>query len=277
MIYLRFKKITMNYRKLLTLSALSILLITSLPMFAQNVSDSEKEQQRSQFVGLYKYLAAKVQYPSKALFSNLQGTTTFLFQVENGQIQNVETALNLEGLSEGARNLISAYTGFPKTINGKYSISIKFQMEGKRNALVQEEAVIPSGYTKLSSINIMAMGGPSQQSAPDNSTYKIEEVDTPPNFPGGYKALQEYFYKNIKYSDEALKNKVEGKIYFSFKIDYDGDVKDVKIVRGLGYGLDEIVKKVIKDCPKWNAATKNGQTVSAKFSYFAECRLPNPL
>lgn len=276
MIYLRFKKITMNYRKLFTLSVLSILLITSLPIFAQNVSDSEKEQQKSQFVGLYNYLAANVHYPPKALFNNLQGTTTFLFQVENGQIQNVETALDLEGGSENVKKLISAYTGFPKTINGKYSISIIFQMEGKRNTLVQEEAVIPSGYIKLSSMNIVAMGSPQKQSAPDNSTYKIEEVDTPPNFPGGYKALQEYFYKNIKYSDEALKNKVEGKVYFSFKIDYDGDVKDVKIVRGLGFGLDEIVKKVIKSCPKWDAAVKNGQPVSTKFSYFAECRLPNP-
>jgi len=276
MIYLRFKKITMNYRKLFTLSVLSVLLITSLPIFAQNVSDSEKEQQKSQFVGLYKYLASKVHYPPKALFNNLQGTATFLFQVENGQIQNVETALDLEGGSENVKKLILAYTGFPENMNGKYSISIIFQLEGKRNALVQEEAVIPSGYTKLSSVNVMAMGGPSQQNEPDNSTYKIEEVDTPPNFPGGYKALQEYFYKNIKYSEEALKNKVEGKVYFSFKIDYDGNVRDVKIVRGLGAGLDEIVKKVIKDCPKWNAAVKNGQTVSTKFSYFAECRLPNP-
>ncbi|TCD29196.1 TonB family protein [Pedobacter psychrodurus] len=266
----------MNYRKLFTLSVLFLFLITSLPIFAQNLSDSKKEQQKSQFVGLYKYLASKVQYSSKALFSNLQGKTTFLFNIENGQIQNVETALNLEGLSENVKNLIAAYTGLSKTINGKYSISIIFQMEGIRNALVQEEVVIPADYIKLSSVNIMAMGGPSKQNVPDNSTYKSEEVDTPPNFPGGYKALQEYFYKNIKYSEEALKNKVEGKIYFSFKIDYDGNVKDVKIVRGLGSGLDEIVKKVIKDCPKWNAAIKNGQTVSTKFSYFAECRLPNP-
>lgn len=276
MIYLRFKKITMNYRKLFTLSVLSILLITSLPIFAQNVSDSEKEQQKSQFVGLYKYLAAKVPYPSKALFSNLQGTTTFLFQVENGQILNVETVLNLEGLSENVKNLISAYTGLSKTINGKYCIDVVFQMENKQNTLVQEKPIIPADYIKLNGLNIMSMGSPHKQTVPDNSTYKIEEVDTPPNFPGGYKALQAYFSENIKYSEEALKNKVEGKVYFSFKIDYDGDVRDVKIVRGLGFGLDEIVKKVIKDCPKWNAAIKNGQTVSTKFSYFAECRLPNP-
>ncbi len=266
----------MNYRKLFTLSALCLLLTTSLPIFAQLASDSQKEQQKNQFIGFYKYLGHKLQYPSKALFNNIQGTITFLFQVENGQIQHVETALNLEGLSEGARNLIAAYNGLSKTINGKYSISIIFKMEGVRNTLVQEEAVIPADYIKLSSVKIMAMGGPSKQYVPDNSTYKIEEVDTPPNFPGGYKALKEYFSENIKYTEEALKNKVEGKVYFSFKIDYDGNVTDVKIVRGLGFGMDEIVKKVIKDCPKWNAATKNGQTVNAKFSYFAECKLPNP-
>ncbi|MBB6239361.1 TonB family protein [Pedobacter sp. AK013] len=266
----------MNYRKLFTLNVLFLLLTTSLPIFAQNVSDSEKEQQKSQFIGFYKYLASNVHYPSKALLNNLQGTTTFLFNVENGQIQNVETALDLEGGSENVKNLISAYTGLSKTISGKYCINIIFEMQSQQNRLVQEKPVIPTDYIMLKNVTVMAMGGPSKQNVLDISTYKIEEVDTPPNFPGGYKALQEYFFENIKYSEEALKNKVEGKVYFSFKIDYNGNVKDVKIVRGLGAGLDEIVKKVIKDCPKWNAAIKNGQTVSTKFSYFAECRLPNP-
>jgi TonB family protein len=266
----------MNYRKLIALSVLSFLLFTTLPMFAQNVADATTKALSLQLKDFYKYLGAKVPYPSKALFQKLQGTTIFLLKVENGQIQNVETALNLEGLSENVKTLILAYTELPKTINGNYSLSFTFKIGDSPNTQVDEKAIIPADYIKMPGMTIATSNPPHAQTAPDINTYGIEEVDTPPNFPGGYQALQEYFYKSIKYPAEALKNKVEGRIYFSFKIDYDGNVKNVKVLRGLGAGLDEVAKDAMKDCPKWNAAIKNGQTVSTKFSYFAECRLPNP-
>ncbi|KIA90909.1 hypothetical protein OC25_24340 [Pedobacter kyungheensis] len=266
----------MNYRKLIALSVLFLLLFTTMPTFAQNAADSTTKSLALQLKGFYKYLGANVKYPGKAQMQNLHGITIFLLKVENGQIQNIETALDLEGLSENVKTLISAYTELPKTMNGKYSLGVRFRIGDSPNAQVDEKAIIPADYIKIPDMTIMVSSPPRSQTAPDINTYGIEEVDTPPNFPGGYQALQEYFYKTIKYPAEALKNKVEGRIYFSFKIDYDGNVKNVKVLRGLGAGLDEVAKDAMQDCPKWNAATKNGQTVSTKFSYFAECRLPNP-
>ncbi|QIL40893.1 energy transducer TonB [Pedobacter sp. HDW13] len=266
----------MNYRKLIALSTLFLLLFTILPTFAQNATDSTTKVPALQLKGFYKYMAANVKYPGKAILQNVQGTSIFLLKVEHGQIQYVETALNLEGLSENVKTLISTYTELPKTMNGKYSLGVKFIIGNGSNTEFDEKAIIPADYVKLPNVTIMTSSPPRTLTAPDINTYGIEEVDTPPNFPGGYQALQEYFYKTIKYPAEALKNKVEGRIYFSFKIDYDGNVKNVKVLRGLGAGLDEVAKDAMKDCPKWNAAIKNGQTVSTKFSYFAECRLPNP-
>lgn len=266
----------MNYRKLIGLSTLFVLLITTFPTFAQNAADTTTKVPALQLKGFYKYMATNIKYPGKAQMANIQGTTIFLLKVDHGQIQNVETALDLEGLSENVKTLISTYTELPKTMNGKYSLGVRFVIGNGSNTAVDEQAIIPADYVKIPNVTIMVSSPPRAQTVPDTNTYGIEEVDTPPNFPGGYQALQEYFYKTIKYPAEALKNKVEGRVYFSFKIDYDGNVKNVKVLRGLGAGLDEVAKEAMQDCPKWNAATKNGQTVSTKFSYFAECRLPNP-
>jgi TonB family protein len=60
------------------------------------------------------------------------------------------------------------------------------------------------------------------------------------------------------YTNEAIDNKIEGKIYVTFLIDKKGKIiKDsVKVLRGLGYGLEEIAIEAVKNAPDWDAPTK---------------------
>lgn len=61
------------------------------------------------------------------------------------------------------------------------------------------------------------------------------------------------------YTNEAIDEKIEGKVFVSFKIDRKGKIikESVKVVKGLGYGLDEIAIDAVKSAPDWNAPTKD--------------------
>jgi protein TonB len=89
----------------------------------------------------------------------------------------------------------------------------------------------------------------------DNSKKgKKKKIVEKPHYPGGPKALKEFIGKNLKYPKEAFDNRVEGSVYCRYKINHLGEVVDVFIITGLGYGCEEeaarIIKKLKFDLPK---------------------------
>jgi protein TonB len=100
----------------------------------------------------------------------------------------------------------------------------------------------------------------------ENKVYTY--VEQMPELPGGggLKAIVDAIQKAAKYPAMALRNQVEGKIYASFTVNADGDVTDVKIVKGLGSGLDEEAIRSIKTLPKFRPGKQNGRAVSVSFT-----------
>ena len=87
---------------------------------------------------------------------------------------------------------------------------------------------------------------------PDKSDliYDIKGIDVKPEFPGSATEFNTYLDKNfIKPAD---KPKMKGKIYFTFIIEKDGSLSDIKVIRDLGYGTAEEALRVIKTKTKWN-------------------------
>lgn len=67
------------------------------------------------------------------------------------------------------------------------------------------------------------------------------------------------------YTDEARKKKIEGTVTVSIVVDKDGDVVDAKIVKGLGYGLDENAIAAVKEW-KYKPAEKDGIPVAVRMN-----------
>jgi len=65
------------------------------------------------------------------------------------------------------------------------------------------------------------------------------------------------------YTPEAKKKKIEGQVTVSIVVDKKGDVAYAKVVKGLGYGLDENAIVAVKEW-KYKPATKNGEPVVVK-------------
>src|SRR5450631_1180170 len=71
-------------------------------------------------------------------------------------------------------------------------------------------------------------------------------TNTEPSFPKGDNALYQYVLMNVKYSDEAKKKYIEGEVTISFDVKSDSTITNAVIISGVGYGVDEEVKKLVQ-------------------------------
>lgn len=83
---------------------------------------------------------------------------------------------------------------------------------------------------------------------------------------GGVAAFYKFISKQFNMTPEAMTNKVQGKIFLSFVVDKDGSLTDIKVIRGLGYGLDEEAMRVLRICPLWIPGEQRGIKVKCKYT-----------
>ncbi|GAB3576072.1 energy transducer TonB [Hymenobacter daeguensis] len=93
-------------------------------------------------------------------------------------------------------------------------------------------------------------------------------VEQMPQLPGGggMGAIVAAIQKSVKYPGEALRNQIEGKVFVSFVVNSVGEVSDVKVLKPLGYGLDEETMRAVKSLPKFIPGKQNGRAVSVAFT-----------
>ena len=105
---------------------------------------------------------------------------------------------------------------------------------------------------------------------PANVKNNTEEIfttaDENPTFPGGITELYRFIAQNLKYPIEARQNKIQGKVFAKFVVRKDGSTSDISVLKGIGYGCDEEVVRIIGILPKWNAGKQNGIPVNVYFT-----------
>ena len=91
-------------------------------------------------------------------------------------------------------------------------------------------------------------------------------VEQMPEYPGGQAALFEFISKNVKYPEDAVKKKVEGKVFVTFVVDTDGKITDVSLLRKVFPSLDAEAVRVISGMPRWKPGEQKGQKVRVKYT-----------
>ena len=99
----------------------------------------------------------------------------------------------------------------------------------------------------------------------DNTIYNTAGIEVQPEFPGGNSSLFPFISKNFKYSDEMIENELKGRCIASFVVEKDGSISDIKIIRGLGFGTENEILRVLKSMPKWLPAEQNGKKVRCSY------------
>ena len=88
------------------------------------------------------------------------------------------------------------------------------------------------------------------------------KVEMESEYPGGMPAWARYLNRNLRFSQEALDNGVQGTVVVQFIVDKDGNVSDVEAVSGPMEHRAEAVR-VIKKSGKWTPAIQNGHQVKS--------------
>jgi len=91
-------------------------------------------------------------------------------------------------------------------------------------------------------------------------------VEESPSFPGGDEARIRFLTDNIKYPQIARESSIQGTVYVTFVVEKNGNVTDVRILRGIGGGCDEEAVRVIKAMPRWNPGKQRGKPVRVQFN-----------
>lgn len=91
---------------------------------------------------------------------------------------------------------------------------------------------------------------------------------------GGRAAFKKYIESNLQYPAQALANQVEGKVTIQFTVDTSGGIGDMRVVKGIGYGCDEEVIRLITKGPKWNPMRKDDEPIVGRVKVRVRFKLP---
>jgi TonB family protein len=81
-----------------------------------------------------------------------------------------------------------------------------------------------------------------------------DEVATPPELSGGKQALNKFIQSHLVYPEDAIVNRIEGRVIVGFTITEEGKVVDVQIQKSLFPACDSTVIQLIQSLPDWKPA-----------------------
>ncbi len=93
----------------------------------------------------------------------------------------------------------------------------------------------------------------------------LSNVELQPEYSGGIAAFYSVIRANMSYPNEAMKNKIEGRVYVSFVINQSGELEYVNPEKSLGYGCDEEAVRLVQlTTGKWIPGSQNGRPVKVR-------------
>ena len=94
----------------------------------------------------------------------------------------------------------------------------------------------------------------------------FDVVEQMPEYPGGMSALLEYLMQNVKYPEDAEKQKIEGKVMASFIVETDGSISEIKVLKPVYPSLDAEAVRVVQGMSNWTPGKQRGQLVRVRYT-----------
>ena len=97
----------------------------------------------------------------------------------------------------------------------------------------------------------------------DKPVYGVEQM---PQFPGGDEEMMKFIKDNLHYPPVAAAVGIEGRVTIRFVVSRNGDVTDVKVIRGRDAACDKEAVRVVKLMPKWIPGRQKGRNVPVYYT-----------
>lgn len=109
---------------------------------------------------------------------------------------------------------------------------------------------------------------------PDKKADVVKDyVDEMPTPKGGLKSFYSFIGQHVEYTRQARNINLEGTVFVSFIVDENGHLYDIKVVKGVGAGLDEQALEAVKKSPDWNPGRQAGRRVKVRMMIPVKFRL----
>ncbi|GAB3549514.1 M56 family metallopeptidase [Spirosoma fluminis] len=115
---------------------------------------------------------------------------------------------------------------------------------------------------------------PLRQAGIDGEVFTV--VEQQPEFTGGMSKLGNFLMQNLRYPKAAQRAQAQGKVFVRFIVTKEGEVKDVTILKGIGFGADEEAVRVVSLMPRWKPGMQNGRAVNTQFNLPINFTLNDP-
>jgi len=113
-----------------------------------------------------------------------------------------------------------------------------------------------------------------QKSKEKVETTSIKEVVAiSPEFPGGASEMAAFIQKNFEYPEISREMGEQGTVWVEFVVYSDGEIRDVKVVKGVSPALDNEAKRVVKAMPKWKPGEQAGKKVNVRYTIPIKAKL----
>jgi len=192
-------------------------------------------------IQLRKDIAVAIEYPREARENNISGRVFVQFVIDTaGYVTQPEVVRSVHPLldNEAIRVVKTLKQFTPGYQRGKpafveFTLPINFQLS---------------------------------ESGKKEKTHIYAKVENMPEYPGGTAQLEEDIANEIVYPAEALKKKIEGRVFIEYIIDTVGKPTDIKVVRSVHPLLDEEAIRVIQSLKHYNPGYQGGKAVFVKYT-----------
>ena len=216
---------------------------------------------------LMKYLSQNIKYPAEAQAARKEGRIIVSFVVKkDGSLDDIKIVRGVDpALDQEAKRVIAAMPKWTpgkqkgKAVNVKYTVPLMFR-------LPPEPETPPAEEIKASDLSQIVVVGYAPKEKEENVEPALKVAEVMPKFPGGEEGLMRYLAKNIKYPVIAQENKEQGEVVIRMIIGKDGNVSNIKIIRGVSSSLNAEAIRIINNMPKWEPGLQGGKPVAVEYT-----------
>ncbi|PHN07329.1 TonB family protein [Flavilitoribacter nigricans] len=237
-----------------------------------------------------------IRYPASARNAHIEGMIVVKYTI--GTDGKVKNAMIHRGIDEALDNeVLRVINELPdwkpalkdgKPVAVDMILPVQFNIEGdEEESRAAKKAIGNENYkeSKRAYLEKMAIDGQvaeeivvtgyGQTRSPLEAFKIAEEM---PRFPGcegvdvaerqncADKNMIDFIYKNVTYTEAAKKAGTSGTVVVSFVVGKNGKIRDVRILKGLGHGLNESVLNMIDKMPDWIPGRQDGKLVDVIFN-----------
>jgi TonB family protein len=100
----------------------------------------------------------------------------------------------------------------------------------------------------------------------DGTVYQYTKVYISPQFKGGMDKFYNYLKKTIRYPEECLRSRTQGKVILKFIVKKDGSIQNIKVMNLVHPELAKEAVRVTQASPLWEPGTVRGKPSNIAFN-----------